>query len=162
MGTTKREQEDRARIINNLLAVGFTRDEASLLRRISMTLRRWYELECGTENDYGTSFAIERGSKVDGKFVADPDGKPFMRTAYNRKGEYKISHYLTADRERGAIKRLDAIMTQHKNCTYYLQTDPRGAALYIIPKAQLKRYAKLWGHPVDISSSYTSVGICVP
>ena len=162
MGTTKREQEDRNRMINNLIDVGFSRDEANALRRISMTLRHWYELECGTENDYGTSFAIERGSKIDCKFIADPDGKPFMRKARNTDKDGYVIHYTpTADRERGALKRIDAIMARHKNCTYYLQTDPRGAALYIVPKAQIKRYAKLWGHPVVIDSSYTTVGICV-
>jgi hypothetical protein len=36
-----------------------------------------------------------------------------------------------ADREAGALKRLQAIFAKHP-LTYYVQGDPRGAALYVI------------------------------
>jgi len=176
MGTTKREQEDRNRMINNLIDQGFSRDEASQLRRISMTLRHWYELECGTDYNEWHSVSVARGFMRSGEFVSCEDAKeckengntckPYMRIS--RKNwkvgsteKENIRYFSTPDKERGATKRLDAIMARHKNCTYYLQTDPRGAALYIVPKSQIKRYAKLWGHPVDISSNYSTVGICV-
>jgi hypothetical protein len=49
--------------LNRLQEAGFSFEDASALRRISMTLHRWHELECGDSNDYG-SWAIERGKHV--------------------------------------------------------------------------------------------------
>lgn len=46
---------------NRLLALGFSFEEASTLRRISMTLHRWHEMECGDGNDYA-SWCIVRGT----------------------------------------------------------------------------------------------------
>jgi len=40
---------EREQILNQLNRLGITRDDSEELRRISMTLRRWYEGECGTE-----------------------------------------------------------------------------------------------------------------
>jgi hypothetical protein len=157
---TNREKEQRAFMYKNLHRLGFSFDDCESLRRISMTLRRWYELECGTENDHGSNLAIERGSRVNGEFISDPDGKPFMRCGYvSGDGKYRVTHNSVADRETGAIKRLNAITAplKRKLC-YYLQTDPRGAALYIVPYAQLRRYGKTKG---QIDCCYTSVGICV-
>ena len=62
----KREAERQTRQENTLLNLGFTTDEAASLRRISLTLRRWYERECG--DDYG---CIERDNTT---------GRPYMKT----------------------------------------------------------------------------------
>ena len=121
-------------VIRRLETLGFSFDEASQIRRIEMTLHRWAELECGDGNDY-RSWAIERDEETQ---------KPFM-CIYPHSGE--MHKYAVADRERGALKRLDRIMTAHPELTYYHQTDPRGAALYIIRKADLVG--------MDIESSYT-------
>lgn len=133
----KREAERQTRQENTLLNLGFTTTEAASLRRISMTLRRWYERECG--NDYG---CIERDETT---------GKPYMRTE-------RGTRYPVPDRETGAIKRLQAIMTarseRHETpINYYLQTDPRGACLYIL-------------RPDDVPAgkdpaAYYSRGICI-
>lgn len=156
---TKREQEHRHWLYNALQKEGLTFEQCESLRRIGLTLRRWYELECGTENDFGTSFAIERGQKENGEFIADPDGKPYLRSSYWSGGQYQVSHYLFPDREKGAIKLLAAIMQPFKRkLAYYLQTDPRGAALYIIPLRNLRRLGKT---VKDINTCYTSVGYCV-
>lgn len=40
------------------------REDAESLRRISMTLHRWHELECGDGNEHG-SWSIERGREVE-------------------------------------------------------------------------------------------------
>ena len=77
-----------------------------------MTLHRWHELECGDE--FGS---IERDEKT---------GKPYMRSS--RTGR----RYSVADRETGALKRLDAIMARYPTLSAYVQGDPRGAALYIL------------------------------
>lgn len=146
---TKTEAMRQTRQENTLLDLGFTADEAAALRRISMTLRHWYELECG--NDYG---CIERDETT---------GKPYMRT--DRGVRYPV-----ADREIGAIKRLNAIIracnerrfvgddasildSKCDDLAVYLQTDPRGAALYIL-------------RPNDVPqgkdpAAYYSRGICI-
>ena len=49
--------------INRLQAAGFSYEDACALRRISMTLHRWHELECGDANNYA-SWSIVRGRKV--------------------------------------------------------------------------------------------------
>lgn len=169
---TKRETLRIAHQESVLESLGFTPGQAVALRRISLTLRRWYEQECGDGNQYG-SWAIERDD--------NGDGKPFMVHHHYRHGKSPdtISRTPIADRERGAIKRLAAIvkdrnerhaptpgtLTVCPNCeqwqrpvkdarvadclhecrkrgfapmpvpsslSYYIQTDPRGCALYIL------------------------------
>ena len=123
--------------------LGFTDAESEALRRISNTLQRWHELECGTDN-----WALER-----------IDGKPYMVHSSGRK-------YATSDRETGARKRLSRILLDRLNRTKnaegtiqgpalsaYIQTDPRGAALYILRPGDVPD-----GQDVE---SYYSRGVCV-
>ena len=91
---------------------GMTYQDAQALRRISMTLHRWHEMECGTDRG-----AIERDEQT---------GTPYFRTV-------KGTRYRTRDMETGALKRLDAIMARYPHLTPYVQGDPRGCALYILP-----------------------------
>lgn len=147
---TKREairQHEQSLMLQSL---GFTADEANTLRRISMTLRRWYELECGDGNaDW--SYAIERDPETD---------KPYMNYYPHDRNPYRIP---VRDREKGAISRLRRIFSDRNarkwvpdiadTLTYYLQTDPRGAALYIIRPGDIPA-----GEDV---SAYYSRGICV-
>ena len=44
--------------IYSLMQAGIKPDDAQALRRISMTLQRWHELECGDSNSYGSCAAI--------------------------------------------------------------------------------------------------------
>ena len=126
---TRKEAERLTHQQNVLMSLGFTRDEAEALRRISMTLRRWHEHECGDENG-----CIERDEKT---------GRPYWRWS----GAKERIGQPMADREKGAHKRLAAILKARtlreypptlcmtlppKQVTAYIQTDPRGAALYII------------------------------
>lgn len=120
--TTKKEAMRQTHQENALLSLGFTREEAHNLRRISMTLRRWFELECGIDGG-----AIER----------DPDtDRPYWISEDNGRGPRR--RWPVADRETGARKRLGAIMAARNGRTppetlgAYIQTDPRGAALYIL------------------------------
>jgi len=134
-----------------LLGLGFTVGEAEALRRISNQLRRWYELECGT-GEGQVSRSIER----DGP---NGDGKPFMRIQYPTSHGYVDQKYPVADRERGAIKRLDAILAAQNarggcpKLRAYRQTDPRGACLYILRPGDVPAGA-------DVSGYYNR-GICV-
>jgi hypothetical protein len=112
---TKQEFMRRQHLENALTGLGFTSEEVEKLRRISNTLRRWFDLECGTD-----AGAIER----------DENGKPWLVSGTGRR-------WPTADRETGARKRLSAIIAAHNARTEspvsaYIQTDPRGAALYIL------------------------------
>jgi hypothetical protein len=98
--------------ISPLVNAGINLTDALQLRKISITLHTWHEHECN-----GT---IQR----DG---ANGDGKPFWYSDITHK---RIGR--TADRERGALKRLDKIMSNYPDLTAYVQGDPRGASLYIL------------------------------
>ena len=98
-------------------------DAANTLRRAQLTLRRWYELECGNGNDYG-SWAIERED--------NGDGLPFMVHHHYMHGKGKdwVSRARIPDREAGALRRVAAICKAN-NLHFYRQGDPRGCALYV-------------------------------
>jgi hypothetical protein len=85
-----------------------------------MTLHRWAEEECN-----GT---IQR----DGE---NGDGKP--RRYYQTRMGRIIRGEIIPDRERGALKRLEAIVSPTTGCYAYHQPDPRGASLYIVPPWEL-------------------------
>lgn len=137
---TKYESEQRQRTYSALISLGFTFDECERMRRISLTLRRWFELECGDGNERA-DWAIER----------DENGRPFMVTHFHPRNGAPATMTKTpiADRETGAIKRLNAIVRacnerrftaddasildpKCDDLAVYLQTDPRGASIYIL------------------------------
>ena len=146
MSTSKNE---RARIIHmtrTLQTLGFTEDEALALRRISMTLRRWYELECGTD-----SGCIERDESTN---------RPYWLSYTRRYLGANDTRTRTpiADRESGARRRLQSIIDNRnaRSCasvSAYIQSDPRGAALYIIRPGDVPADS-------DVDSCYTR-GVCV-
>ena len=98
--------------IDQVIRCGIAYDDAIALRRISMTLRRWHERECGADNG-----CIERNEKT---------GKPMWRNAMTDRC------YHIPDKETGAKKRLDKIMENYPDIKPYIQTDPRGCALYLL------------------------------
>ena len=106
------------------------------LRRAAMALHRWYEMECGNGSGH-----LQRD---------DETGVPYW---YNANARYLAPNDPRAwrrvpDRERGAVQRVDAICKLH-GLRYYLQTDPRGAPLYL-------------AHEVMTAENYSSIGIaCV-
>lgn len=138
---TRNEAMRQTRQLEVLQSLGFTQSEAESLRRISMTLRRWHELECNGE--------AERDEQT---------GKVYAVNKYTGR-----RMYVTADRETGALKRLDAIMhrrnllgtasTNGLPVEKYIQGDPRGAALYIIRPGDVPA-----GKDVG---AYYSRGVCV-
>ena len=129
---TKTEAARRTALENALMTLGFTRDESDALRRISLTLRRWHELECGIDGG-----CIERD---------DDTGRPYWRADSGRR-------WPVADREGGAVRRLRKIMEQHPDLGYYIQPDPRGAALYILRPGDVPAGMR-------VESCYTR-GLCV-
>jgi hypothetical protein len=103
-----------------LYRLGISREDAVALRRISMTLHRWHELECGDGNEYA-SWGIERDEKTD---------RPYLVThPYNSN---KSRRTPIVDKENGAKRRLGRIMERYPTLQAYVQGDPRGAALYIL------------------------------
>ena len=147
MAMTKREKQRITAQENTLMSLGFTALEAERLRKISMTLQRWHEKECGIDGG-----CIERDEKTN---------KPYWRSEYSG----KLS--AIADREKGAKKRLCHIIGMRNTREWaflgwpmsqveikpYIQGDPRGAALYLIRPDDVPE-----GKNVD---SYYSRGICV-
>ena len=111
--------------IATLQTLGITYDDATALRRISMTLHRWRALECGDGNSWG-SWAIERDD--------NGDGPPYLVHHHYRhgKGDDYTTRYRIPDREAGALKRMAKIMARYPALGSYIQGDPRGCALYIL------------------------------
>ena len=150
---TKREAARQTRQHDVLVSLGFTTGESDALRRISLTLHRWAEHECNG--------VIERDETR--------QNRPFWSNPNTGR------HYVApvADRERGALRRLDAIVTARnvraggvQNAKYYgidwvsasplshyVQGDPRGAMLYILRPGDVPD-----GADVD---SYYSRGIAI-
>lgn len=147
MSTTKREAERLINQRNTLIALGFLEFEADKLRQISAALRRWHERECGIDGG-----SIERDEIT---------GRPYWKTETGRR-------YAIPDREKGALKRLGHIIGNRNTRVWaaenahavrevavhpYIQTDPRGAALYILRPGDVPEGK-------DPSAYYTR-GICV-
>lgn len=121
MSTTK----ERFEVINRVTKLNVSYEDACALRRISLTLQRWFEMECGTENSVGSSVHIEREG-------GDDDGRPFVVIQYNSPTGWKKHKRPCADREKGARRRLAKIMARYPELDAYVQTDCRGAALYLL------------------------------
>lgn len=126
--------------LHRMYDLGFSYDEADQLRRIQLTLHRWSEQECGDGNDHA-SWAIERDEVT---------GKPFRCVYPHNRPSYRTP---IADREKGALRRLNALMAKHPRLWAYQQGDPRGCALYV------GRLADLPGDFLDSLNSYYTRGV---
>lgn len=98
--------------VSTLESLGISYEDATALRRISMTLRAWFEGECGTGNG-----CIERDETT---------GKAYWLNSTT------MRRWPIPDRETGARKRLAAILAKYPTLSAYIQGDPRGASLYIL------------------------------
>ena len=106
--------------IDALLACGISYEDAIRLRKDSLILHRWHELECGDGNDYA-SWSVERDEAT---------GKPY-RVVYPHNAAKSYRERI-ADRETAALKRIKAVMSRYPGYSAYVQGDPRGCALYIL------------------------------
>lgn len=131
MSVGKREVLRQVHLEKALIDLGFTSEDFSALRRASNTLRKWYELECNG--------VIQRDEFDEVPYYYNPDTGKRIGTV--------------PDRENGARKRINKIVNGVSGVSYYVQTDPRGAALYIIRPGDVPD-----GKDVD---AYYSRGICV-
>ena len=130
---TKRTRD----LIQRIVALGCTSEEAWKLRRIEKTLHRWAEQTCGVGNG-NFSWSIERDETT---------GKPFRVTHSHNTG--KLRRDAIADREAGALKRLHLLIADRNfradptgsgagRLQYYHQTDPRGCALYLLRASDVR------------------------
>lgn len=120
--------KERAEVIARLTRLGIEYQDAEALRRIAVTLRNWFELECGTGDERVTR-SIERDD--------NGDGKPFLRVQFMAGNQWVDRRYPVPDRETGAKKRLAKIMAPYKRrLAVYIQGDPRGASLHILRKGK--------------------------
>lgn len=85
-------------------------EQANTLRRAQLTLRRWAELECGTDGG-----CIERDETT---------GKVYWHNSYSG----RLSPM--AGRETPALARVAAVCKE-LGAHFYHQTDPRGCALHV-------------------------------
>ncbi len=104
--------------IARLATLGISAADIDALFRISATLRTWFTHECNGD--------IQRN---------ESDGIPHWVTFNRYTNGY--DKFRTADREKGARRRLEAIMANYPELTAYIQTDPRGCSLYILSAVDL-------------------------
>jgi hypothetical protein len=103
--------------IATLISAGISEEDARALRRISMTLHRWHELECGNERGE----AIERDEQTKVPYLTFDTGQN------GKRGRTRIP-----DRETSALKRLAKIIKTYPGFSFHVQGDPRGSALFIL------------------------------
>ena len=146
---TKKQAERYAYLLRALDNLGVTKEDADALLRIERTLHRWAERECGDES--GT--AIERDEATDIPYLT-----------WDR-GDGKRGRCRTADREKGAFRRLAAIMARYPALAAYHQTDPRGCALFVYKRERMETLTseaqRMRLDPPSIDSCYSSVGVAV-
>lgn len=123
MSMTRRDKERITHQMDQCAALGLSRWEHDALRRASMTLQRWGEMECNHD--------VQRDEVT---------GKVTIRYCLNNGDMSKPRP--CADRETPALKRCKAIADAH-GLVFYHQSDPRGAQVYIGRPDDLK------GQPID-------------
>src|SRR5580700_7735125 len=102
------KRTDRYNVVHFLALTGVSFDDARALRRISMTLHRWHEMECGTAN----GAAIERDEESELPYLTFDTG------SNGKRGRTPIP-----DRETAALKRLAKIIKAYPGFAFHVQGD---------------------------------------
>lgn len=116
-------------MIERVKRYGVSEVDAWALRRCAMTLHRWFEAECGDSNER-MSWSIERDEVTDLPYRVC---HWYARTGTSTGYEARTTRERIPDRETGARKRIAAIMQAYPGLVAYVQTDPRGAPLWLVP-----------------------------
>jgi hypothetical protein len=107
-------------VVSQLLkSEGVSTRDAEELAKISMRLRKWKQLEVGTDGGH-----IERQENTNMPFWVRDDGSAWVKVA---------------DMEAEAMKKLEGIIGKHKRLTAYIQGDPAGVVLYIIRESDIPK-----------------------
>ena len=93
---------------------GVSPEDARRLLRVSRQLRRWHELECGTEEG-----GVQRNEETG-----------VLMWYSNR--THAWTPYGGRDNETQAKHTLDQVMARYPHLRAFIQGDPRGCALYIL------------------------------
>jgi hypothetical protein len=88
--------------------VNMSYGDAQTLRRAAITLRRWFEGECGDNS---------------GVIFRDDSGKPFRES-------YAGVRVAIRDMEAGALRRVQDVCSRY-GVQHYISMDPRGEVLHI-------------------------------
>ena len=115
MRTTAKQ---RYEVLNRLQEAGISYQDANALRRISMTLQRWGEHECNGD--------IQRDEATN---------IPYWHYGRGTQGPFLTTKI--ADREKGALKRLLAIVASYPDFVAYHQTDPGGCGVYLVRRCDV-------------------------
>lgn len=124
MRRTTNKVPDCVMILQSRLQI--TKADAYVLRKAAMTLHRWYEGECG-DSDSFKSWMIVRDEETE---------KPYREVHPYAPGS-KSYRLPIPDREKSAQRAINRVLASYPHLLAYHQTDPRGAPLYIIPRADL-------------------------
>lgn len=124
------------RLAQSLAHLHFPPTDIEKLLRIEKKLRRWHELQCGAEAGHVEEVGGEGSGKWE--FVNQHGHRSPIRDAGKQAG-----------------KALDAFKASHPDLFFYVQTDPRGCALYVLNVRQM--------HPSeDLHAVYDrGVAICI-
>lgn len=106
------------RLAQSLAHFKLSPDDIAKLLRIEKKLRRWHELQCGVDAGHGE----EVGGEGSGKWE-------FVNRHGNR------SPIRDAGKQAGKV--LNAFTAENPDLIFYVQTDPRGCALYLLGKQQI-------------------------
>lgn len=123
------KERERFESIQRAMRCGLSEADAVAVRRIALTLHRWFELECGDSYEIkggSVSYQIERDENTELPFdvrhvTTWRDGKSNTVTHRTR----------VPDRETGARKRLDKIMEGYPALRAFIQGDCRGGTIYL-------------------------------
>ena len=134
-------QRKTMRIANTMAALGphgMTAENLAQCYRLERALRKWHELECGTADG-----GVEYDDVDDGELLPTCT---FYRPRTGTRSKFKNQYPVL-------MRRLERLRADMPSITFYVQGDPRGAALYALRPGDV---------PVgeDVNSWYTR-GVCL-
>lgn len=138
---TKREWEQRQHQERALATLGITPEDAARLRRISSSLRNSFEFSCCYDESQA---AQEKRSRREENLEAK--ARQIVAEAWAEANPQPECRQTEILRAASMLPKAPAV---------YVQTDPRGCALYVVPAETIARFP---GQPLD---SIYSQGIAV-
>jgi hypothetical protein len=155
---TRKEAIRQTHQADVLRGLGFTADEAEQLRRISIRLHHWHERECG--DGHG---CIERDETTNKTYWLNAmTSRRYPIRDLETGARTRLARIITARNQRAvsaapkpdtSAAYADAVTAAYVNVAAFVQTDPRGAALYILRPGDVPTGAD--------PSAYYNRGICV-
>lgn len=114
--------------------------DALALRKQASVLQSWHELLCGREDGVCVEY--------------DEETERYFKYRYDTMDGYK-NKTVCRDREKTAVKHISTILKKYEGLCFYIQSDPRGAPLFIYKRRDLHEQNEA------IECCYNSVGVPV-